>query len=58
MINDYLVYNMEKKKKQEMLTVVKSEGPLPNRLLVLAALNRFPEKAGVLDGCCVNAGDD
>ena len=41
-----------------MLTVVKSEGPLPNRLLVLAALNRFPEKAGVLDGCCVNAGED
>jgi len=42
-----------------MLTVVKSEGPLPNRLLVLAALNRFPEeKAGVLDGCCVNARKD
>jgi hypothetical protein len=41
-----------------MLTVEKSEDPLPNRLPG-CVLNRFPdEKAGVLDGCCVNAGED
>lgn len=49
---------MEKEKNQEMLTVEKSEGPLPNRLPG-GVLNRFPEeKAGVLDGCCANAGAD
>lgn len=35
----------------------KSEDPLPNGLIVL---KRPPEeeKAGVLDGCCTNAGED
>jgi hypothetical protein len=45
-----------KNKMQGMLTVEKSEGPLPNRLPELGVPNRLPEKAGVLDGC--NAGVD
>lgn len=41
-----------------MLTDEKSEGPLPNILLGLGALNGFPEENNdVLNGCC-NAGED
>jgi hypothetical protein len=45
-----------KNKMQGMLTVEKSEGPLPNRLPELGVPNRLIEKDGVLDGC--NAGVD